>query len=251
MISQKKPNIVIVIGSAPDASRSTLWDKSTHTIAAINNAWRIRSDWDYLVFPEDFPSENAPTTIQASQRLIVAKDFVPTQNTYGGFIYAGGTMAYTAAYWVLGALKPDVMAFIGCDMIYPSDGSQTHFYGNGAPDPLRDDVTLQSLEAKSIRLLALAAGQQCLCVNLSDQPTSRLMFPRMSVDQLQVLTEQGFNQHLKNLQDQLDQQRIQAALDSEEKLGYFVESGRYWEEAHLLSRVELAKIDDQWMAVLP
>lgn len=33
------------------------------------------------------------------------------------------------------------MAFIDCDMVYPTTGGSTHFYGTGAADPLRDDVT--------------------------------------------------------------------------------------------------------------
>ena len=80
---------------------------------------------------------------------------MPIQNDLGGFVYAGGTMAFTAGYWALGALRPDVMAFFGCDMVYPTEGS--HFYGNGNADPLRDDITLRNLEAKSARLSIIAA----------------------------------------------------------------------------------------------
>ncbi len=60
-----------------------------------------------------------------------------------------GTMAFTAGYWALGALKPDIIAYLGCDMIYPLEkGSPSHFYGNGQADPLRSDITLQSLGSK-------------------------------------------------------------------------------------------------------
>lgn len=248
MNTPKIPKIVIVIGSAKDAIRYQSISKQAHTLVTINNAWRIREDWDYLVYPEDFPVENVPKEIAANQQLIVAEDFVPTQNAYGGFVYAGGTMAFTTAYWVLGKLKPDVMAFIGCDMVYPADGKQTHFYGFGAPDPLRDDVTLQSLEAKSQRLLVLAAQQNCLCVNLSDQLTSRLTFPRVSIAQLEGITNLDVEEKLHAVQVQFDASLIKGALDAETILGHYIESGRYWEHVASLSRTELAKIDALWMA---
>jgi len=71
-------------------------------------------------------------------------------------------MAFTAGYWALHALRPEVMGFIGCDMVYPKTGA-THFYGTGTADPLRDDVTLQDLGAKSARLMVMAAAQGCAC----------------------------------------------------------------------------------------
>ena len=244
----KKPNIVIVMGSAQDAMRYQHLDKSSHQIVAINNAWRIRDDWDYLVYPEDFPLENQPIHLNDGQQMIIAKDFVPTQNTFGGFVYAGGTMAFTTGYWVLGALKPDVMIFIGCDMVYPTGGEKTHFYGHGVADPLRADVTLQSLEAKSQRLLAVAAKNHCLCLNLSEAPTSRLTFPRITFEQLNDLTYAEFESGLGIVQNQLDNQLINTALQTESDLGYFVESGRYWEHAHEFSPIHLANLDRLWMA---
>ncbi len=65
-------------------------------------------------------------------------------------------------------------------MHYPATGP-THFYGQGTPDPLRRDITLRSLEAKSARLMVLAARQGCAMVNLSTGP-SRLVFPRANRD---------------------------------------------------------------------
>ena len=41
---------------------------------------------------------------------------------------------------------PIFSAYYACDMTY--SGNVTHFYGQGTADPLRPDVTLQSLEAK-------------------------------------------------------------------------------------------------------
>ena len=89
----------------------------------------LKIPWDYVIYPEDFPKEKQPTSFD-KDKLISAEQYVPKQNSFGGFIYAGGTMSFTAGYWVLGALKPDVIAYIGCDMVYPKN-SQSHFYGTG------------------------------------------------------------------------------------------------------------------------
>ena len=174
--------IVLMLGSAPNAILARDWDRSTFDLLlAINNAWQVRPDWDYMIHPWDFPESRRPAP-SAGQRIITQEDFVPAQNRLGGFVYAGGTMAYTAAYWALDALNPRVLAVMGCDMHYPAEGA-THFYGKGDPDPLRVDISLRSLEAKSCRLEALAAGRGTALVNLSDGP-SRLTFRRGTLQEL-------------------------------------------------------------------
>lgn len=229
------PNIVIILGSGPKASQAAEWEASFwNQLVVINNAWRIRADWDACVFPEDFPDENRPPDPASNQRLIQAEQFVPRQNQFGGVVYAGGTMIFTTAYWALGALKPDVMAFFGCDLVYPESGP-THFYGTGTPDPLRKDVTLQSLEAKAARLQLIAARHGCSCVNLSAE-RSRLVFPRAT---------------LQNLSDvecaEPDLEAIDHVRMRERALGYYVPSGRYWEYSEQFDANALANIDALWL----
>jgi hypothetical protein len=133
--------IALMLGSAPNALEARDWPRAPFDhIVTINNAWRIRDDWDDLCCPWDFPQDRRPTPA-AHQRLILQEDFVPAQNLYGGFVYAGGTMAFTTAYWMLAELKPAVLAVLGCDMHYPATG-ETHFYGTGTADPLRPMVAL-------------------------------------------------------------------------------------------------------------
>ncbi len=144
-------------------------------------------------------------------------------------------MAFTAGYWALGALKPRVMAFFGCDMVYAATG-RTHFYGTGTADPLRADITLQSLEGKAARLQMLAAAQGCACVNLSWQD-SRLVFPRATLDDL-----------TDALPVAPDPQALAAAQTREAHLGYTVPSGRYWEEADRFDAGALADLDALWLA---
>ena len=157
-------------------------------------------------------------------------------------------MAFTAGYWALGALKPDVMAFFGCDMIY--NRAQTHFYGKGTADPLRDDMTLQSLEAKSARLMVLAAQQNCLTINLSRQPESRLVFPRHGLDELAGWNAGDVNRQLSGLESTIDVRVSAKALGREAGLGYMAESGRYWEMVERFNAGELRKLDAMWLTAL-
>lgn len=48
--------------------------------------------------------------MSSGQTLIGADAFVPAKNAYGGIIYAGATMAVTAGYWALAALRPAAKA---------------------------------------------------------------------------------------------------------------------------------------------
>ncbi|MEX0349502.1 MAG: hypothetical protein AB3N15_08745 [Paracoccaceae bacterium] len=223
---------VLILGSAPDAEEARDWPKAPFThIVAINNAWRLRPDWDILIHPEDFPQANLPTCLAPGQRIVTAADYVPAQNSFGGFVFAGGTMAFTAGYWALAALNPSQIAYFGCDMVYPASGN-THFYGIGTPDPLRADVTLRSLEAKSARLALFAARQSCRMVRLS-QGESRLVVPSASRSDLDNVALP-------------DAAQMDAALAAERALGYFVPSGRYWECQDDFDPVAIDTVDRFW-----
>ncbi len=227
-------SIALMLGSAPNAVAAQDWPRAPFDrIVTINNAWRIRPDWDDLCCPWDFPEDRRPTPAR-HQSLILQEQFVPAQNLYGGFVYAGGTMAFTTAYWMLAALKPTVIAVLGCDMHYPATGN-THFYGTGTPDPLRPDITLRSLEAKSARLMILAARQGCAMVNLSTGP-SRLVFPRSTRDALPGTRPAAFNETL-----------AAQAMAEEAALNYHVPSGRYWEEAHRFDVTAIDALDALWL----
>ena len=230
---------ILILGSGPNVVTCRDWPRAPFDhIVAINNAWAVRPDWDDLIHPDDFPVERMPVDLQADQRIIRASDYVPLQNNYGGFVYAGGTMAFTASYWALAALKPKVIAVLGCDMVY-ADTPQTHFYGKGTADPLRKDVTLRSLEAKSARLMALAAAQGCAMVNLSTEP-SRLVFPRVTPADAEKVTL-----------CQIDAAAVAAAKTEEERLGYYVPSGKYWKEEDRFDTAAIDALDALWLTTVP
>jgi hypothetical protein len=243
----KKTKAVLIVGSAPDAMVIKSWDLSTFSdCVVINNAWQISEAWSHLIYPEDFPSSRLPCpTIQKHKQLITASDFVPQQNRFGGFVYAGGTMAFTAGYWALGALKPDLIAYVGCDMVYSTDETKaSHFYGQGTADPLREDVTLQSLEAKSIRFMALAHENHCTVVNLSQLASSRLKFPRMDISDFypQIRIDDLYS----NQDGLIRHDEVRKALAEEKNLGYMVASGRYWECESDFDKNKLRDIDCMW-----
>lgn len=224
---------VLLLGSGPAAIGARAWRRSGFDrIVAINNAHGIRTDWDDLVYPHDFPVQNLPVP-SAAQNLIDETDFVPAQNRYGGFIFAGATMAFTAAYWALHARAPRVLAFYGCDMVYPTTGP-THFYGTGAPDPLRRDISLRSLEAKSARLMIMAAMQGCACVNLSRAP-SRLIFPRAGRCDFATLSVQHY-----------DRAAAHEAMRLERALGYTTPTGHFAQTGYDLAMLD--HIDGLWRA---
>ncbi len=204
-------------------------------IVAINNAWQVRPDWDAQIHAFDFAPERMPPV--ATGRIVTEREFVPAQNAFGGFVYAGATMAFTAGYWALSEYRPRRLAFFGCNMVYARAG-QTHFYGTGSPDPLRADPTLQSLEAKSARLQVLAATQGCATVNLS-AAASRLVFPRADAAAAAQALPAPF-----------DAAMARSALARESELGYLVPSGRYWEDLARFDPAELRALDCRWLAAV-
>jgi hypothetical protein len=122
---------------------------------------------------------------------------------------------------------------MGCDMTY-DQSKNTHFYGTGAADPLRDDVSLRDLRAKSARLQIIAAQQGCAVVNLS-QEKSKLISPRASCEGLVDAKCLAYNMALAN-----------QALATEQKLGYYVPSGRYWLETDQFDISEIDALDALW-----
>lgn len=227
--------IILMLGSAPNAVEARDFPRAAFDqIVAINNAYLVRPDWDVAIYPYDFDPAKIPTPTR-TQRLIDERDFVPAQNRYGGFVFAGATMAYTTAYWALDHFRPRVIAAFGCDMTYPAKGA-THFYGTGTPDPLRADVSLRNLSAKSARLQIMAAQQGCAMVNLSRAP-SRLTFARCDLAGLAHATPLPFDATIA------DQARA-----AEADLNYTTPTGHYGQTGYDLEKLDA--IDRMWLAAL-
>ncbi|RYH11238.1 hypothetical protein [Tropicimonas sp. IMCC6043] len=236
--SETPGGTVLVIGSGPGAVAARDWlDPPFDAVVAINNAWAVRPDWTHHIHPEDFPPERGPAGCRPGQRVVTYEEYVPANNAFGGVLYAGGTMAFTAGYWALHRLQPRVIAFVGCDMVYPSSGP-THFYGTGTADPLRPDLSLRSLEAKAARLALKAAQAGCACVNLSPSE-SRLVFPRATLPELATARVSA---------PDLPAGITEAAEQLERDAGYVVASGRYWEAETRFDPARIDAIDAAWSA---
>ena len=230
---------VLVIGSAPDAIQARDWDiKIFDQVVAINNAWRATTHWNELIFPYDFLDENKPSQLLDHQKFVTEEQFVPAQNLFGGFVYAGATMAFTAGYWSLASHRPTRLCFLGCNMNYSQNGP-THFYGKGQPDPLRDDITLTSLRACSYRMLILAKMQGCDIVSLSTGETN-LHVPQTSFEEFLDYRPAFI----------ISREKMSQALQYEKNLNYYVEDGRYWREENFFCRDELKKLDRMWVNAL-
>ena len=230
---------ILVIGSAPDAVQVKNWELSVFDqVIAINNAWQITDKWNQLIFPYDFPNENKPATVLAHQTIVTEEQFVLAQNFFGGFVYAGATMAFTAGYWSLATYKPSKICFLGCNMHYSQSGA-THFYGTGKPDPLRKDISLTSLKACSYRMLILSKIHGCDVVSLSAGETN-LHIPQTSFHALADYQAKIV----------ISERKLDEALNREKQLDYYVEDGRYWEKEKLFCRNELEKLDQIWIDAL-
>ena len=60
---------VLILGSAPNAVEAAQWDHTLFDrIVVINNAWRVRSDWDILIHPDLYP--DAWSHMHWSQQLL-------------------------------------------------------------------------------------------------------------------------------------------------------------------------------------
>ena len=231
---------ILILGSAPDAPIIKDWSlEPFSSLIVINNAWKIRSDWTHNIFPTDFPLEKRPKPTD-QQFLISADKYVAIQNSYGGFVYAGGTMAITAAYWALATFKPTNIFFLGCDMVYGK--GKTHFYGVGAADPLRKDISLRSLEAKSARFECFANLIGSNVYNLSEEKESRLVYRRKNISSLNTAST--------DRPRKINKGKMEQTLKFEKKLNYFIADGKYWKHEDTFDTEEIDKLDRLWLQCL-
>ena len=93
--------------------------------------------------------------------------------------------------------------------------------------------------------MAHAKLQQCVIVNLSNLPSSRLLFPRVSISQ--IFSNEFNKGALENKIKELDSKKIKIAIQAEKSLSYMVPSGRYWESVDEFDADMLKQIDSYWL----
>lgn len=110
------------------------------------------------------------------------------------------------------------------------------------------DVTLQSLEAKSARFFAFAKANHCHVFNLSKQPQSRLLFPKIPITTF--LNQDLLTQIIHQKHTKINTKPMEQALAKEKALSYMAPSGRYWEIEKDLDPSQLRSIDHFWLQTL-
>ena len=226
-------NKILILGSGPNVIDILEQDLSVYDkIVVINNAWKVIEGWTDHIFPHDFPNQNKPQVLKSSQKKVDEKQFVDIQNQYGGFVYAGGTMAFTALYWALGYYSPHSIDILGCDMVYPK--GSTHFYGTGTADPLRKIFHFAHLKQSQLGSTAIALKQGCQIANLS-KADSKLIAPRRK--SVNSAAPKPFK---------VNENKFNQAKQKEAALGYFVEDGRYWEKSDSFNTDEFDSLDFLW-----
>ena len=149
-------------------------------------------------------------------------------------------MAITAAYWTLAIIKPQNLFFLGCDMVYGV--GKTHFYGVGRPDPLRKDISLRSLEAKTARFECFATIAGCSVFNLSNEKESRLIYKRKNFAELNFA---------KNYEPRpINMDKFNKAVKIEKNLNYFVSNGKYWKHEEEFDKRQIDTLDKLWLSSL-
>jgi len=239
---------VVIVGSAPSAPRLDEQLGHDTIVVALNNAHRAVSRVDFCLYSDDLPAADKPARCAVIGRS--SPHYGPAQRRFGGVLHGGGTMAFNAAYWVLANFPFAQLSFFACDMVY--EGERSHFYGKGQPDPLRRDVTLQNLEAKSLRLFWMGLEQQVLVLNASAEARSRLRMPRLgsglSLSRLLIddrLEAMGaLRERLRPLAERALEQEAQAPCD-----GLRHDYWRLEEDPAVWRHVNAC--DELWMALDP
>ena len=122
-------------------------------------------------------------------------------------------------------------------MVY-SD-KETHFYGTGTADPLREDISLRSLEAKSTRFECFASLEDCTVHNLSEKKESRLVFKRKEFKYLDTV--------LVDAPREIKTNSLNKALNTEAELNYFIDDGKYWKHEHKFDAKKIDQLDKIWL----
>lgn len=246
---ERTSDLAVIIGSSPAAPSFPLTAAEDAQLIAINNAWRLPYPFKYLVYPNDFPKERLPPD-SFPGKLISNEKYMPPVDIAGGITFCGATMAFAAGYWAVGALRPRVLGFFACDMIYTEKSGASHFYGNGTPDPLRHDISLRSLEARSARLFAWGMLNNILIVNHSIEANSRLIFPRLTVANATSLLFSGHVDLASRWSDLLEQAKI--IREKEAEVPFEGLRHDYWRLAKDDAAVcAIMELDRMWLETIP
>ncbi|WP_454694035.1 hypothetical protein [Achromobacter aegrifaciens] len=239
----------LIVGSAPISTALSGVKLDGMVRMAINNAWRLRDDFHYSIYADDFPEQRRP---DYSLKHISAESYMPAFNAAGGITFGGATMALAAGYWAIYKKSPWILGFYGCDMVYPP--GQTHFYGAGTADPLRADITLRSLEAKTARLFLHALAKGTICINYSGQEGTRLVMPRLPLERRPntLLEAHRLRRRVvKSVQYKTLMAIFSQCKELEARAPFRALKTNYWENGDEKNVAYIDKVDSEWARAVP
>ena len=149
---------ILILGSGPNVIEILEQDLSGYDkIVVINNAWKVVEGGQITYFLMIFQIKTNPRSKIITKK--VDEKVCRYSKSVWRFRICGrndGIHRTLLGTWLLFTRSIDIL---GCDMVYPKTGS-THFYGTGTADPLREDISLRSLEAKSARVYSIALRRE-------------------------------------------------------------------------------------------
>lgn len=176
---------LIIVGSGKSAIAYKDWDlKENQKVLVMNNAFKLRDDWDYWCSPTDLKDYKiAKKIVDSSDTKIHATPYGPSIKRFGGHGECGNTTFFNSSYWALDWLIPKFIGYIGCDMDYYQPGNEetNTFYGKGTPDPL---LMVKDIEKKFEKLSYHAQRQNCKLYNHSLEGFTKLPFERVPFNSL-------------------------------------------------------------------
>lgn len=234
----------VIVGSGPAAPGLAPLLADDTIVIALNNAHRACPRVDFSVYADDLPpAQRHPRTAVIGRS---SPHYSPALQQFGGILHCGSTMAFNAGYWALINLPFAQISYYACDLHYPQ--GRSHFYGNGRPDPLRRDVSLQSLPALALRLFFFGLQHQVLFLNASAEPETRLCLPRVTSGLcLQRRLLEGRHPLIEDWLDRL-RPKAEAALALEADAPFDARRHDYWayeNDTRVWSHVR--SVADRWL----
>lgn len=189
---------VLLIGSGLTAIQVNdyPYEENHWIICTVNNAFRATPKWRYAFFSRDYQKGKRPYP-NDGQTIVDGEQIVFASSNWGGLLRTGLSVTLQSSYWILKNLKPGVIGYLGSDMNYKKDErGYTAFYGlgtdikeKGISDPdhmaqLHGDGNPNYLHDIYKLLETNAAKQGCTLYNFSDDPDTRLPYPKRTPQEI-------------------------------------------------------------------
>jgi hypothetical protein len=186
---------VLILGSGLAIRRLDGIDTAGWTVVAMNRAWQFRPGRvDHVVHGDLLPGSLRPPTERFPGRVHSYSDYRPIVDACARcwaeahdevealadppIFLTGHLIHFNATYWVLSRLKPQRIAYLGCDFDY--GGETSHYYGRGQA-VFAEERGRAPLATYFERLQWFADRAGTTLQNLSPEGPTLLPYPRLSI----------------------------------------------------------------------